>query len=108
MRAYNRDYRRKNNTAPIGPDYVVDKETGCWDWQKALDSDGYGTMVWKGRKLSAHRWFYLQHVGPVTDETLDHLCCNKKCVNPAHLEPCSFGENARRRWEREWEQEWSA
>jgi hypothetical protein len=56
-------------------------------------TDGYGTY----RGGYAHRFAYEDRVGPIPDGmTLDHVCRNRSCVNPDHLEPVSMGENTRR------------
>ena len=84
-----------SRTSPV--DYVVDA-AGCWIWQRSiLPRWGYG-MAWRdGRHVLAHRWFYEQVHGPVpTGYQLDHLCRNRACVNPAHLEVVTRRTNARR------------
>src|SRR4051812_37511182 len=70
-------------------EYIVDEATGCWVWQLATDTRGYGTTSFNGRRtVKAHIASYEKHVGPVPEGLeLDHLCRNKGCVNPAHLEP---------------------
>ena len=70
----------------------------CWVWTSAVDFGGYG-IFWIGSGVSrkAHRLAYESLVGTIPDGlTLDHLCRNRSCVNPDHLEPCTSGENARR------------
>ena len=83
---------------------VVVDESGCWIFTGAL-SEGYGT-IGRGRRgegnVRAHRVTYERLVGPVPEGLdLDHLCRNRACCNPAHLEPVTRSENARRgaRWD---------
>lgn len=76
-----------------------DPVTGCWNWTAAVDPQtGYGKFhVAPGEIANAHRYAYLLLAGNVPDDlTLDHLCRNRACVNPAHLEPVERGENVRR------------
>lgn len=70
---------------------------GCWIWSGRMDRDGYGRLDVAGRNVLAHRLSYEASVGPIPgDLTLDHLCRVTACVNPAHLEPVSRGENTMR------------
>lgn len=65
----------------------------CWEWKGCLRPDGYGAA----RNELAHRLVYRAVVGPIPDDmVLDHLCRNRLCVNPNHLEPVSNGENVLR------------
>ena len=82
-------------------DRVLVTET-CWLWTGATQTRGYGSVgVGNGRTALAHRVAYQQTVGPIPDGmTIDHVCENKVCVNPDHLEVVTRAENTRRAAER--------
>lgn len=71
---------------------------GCWPWLGCKNKHGYGNVNGKtyGTKM-AHRAVYEKLVGPIpANKELDHLCRNRACVNPTHLEPVDRKTNCRR------------
>lgn len=82
-------------------DTYVDKTDNCWLWTGSLTYDGYGIFRDNNRRTGAHRFAHEYHVGPIPEGLhIDHLCCVRNCVNPAHLEPVTPKENDRRARER--------
>jgi hypothetical protein len=74
----------------------VSKSEGCWTWTGAKHR-GYGRIYLLGRPLLVHRVAWEMLVGPIElGMTIDHLCANRECVNPSHLEVVSRDENTRR------------
>ena len=75
----------------------VHKVDECWEWTARLDRSGYGEFKVDGKKEKAHRWIYsvLNH-HLETEWVVDHLCRNRKCVRPEHLELVTSAENTRR------------
>ena len=75
----------------------VDKTDSCWNWTACCKPAGYGQFRYKSQMVFAHRYSYSVFVGNLIEGlTLDHLCSNRKCVNPEHLEQVTIGENVRR------------
>lgn len=77
-------------------DYKIDANTGCWEWQKAFQPNGY-----PAGKPKPHR-AYFQRANPGVDITgldIHHKCHNQRCVNPDHLEAVDHSFHLRRhRW----------
>jgi hypothetical protein len=71
--------------------------TQCWQMKGWHDKDGYAHFHKSKHKSKAHRISYEWHKGKIPDGlTIDHLCKNKGCVNPDHLEAVTTEENASR------------
>lgn len=84
----------------LWPKVEPEPMSGCWLWSGALDEKGYGRIGEGGRGgriLRAHRVVYEALVGPIPEGlTIDHLCRNRACVNPDHLEPVASKTNTMR------------
>lgn len=69
----------------------------CWQWTAYITHYGYGQMSHKAKPFKAHRVSFTWFVQAIPEGlVLDHLCRNRKCVNPAHLEITTIGENVMR------------
>ena len=84
----------------------VSKTETCWLWIGAVSKSGYGNFTKSSSgsrtsrtmiQIGPHRFAYELLVGPIpNDLNIDHLCMNKLCVNPDHLEPVTQKVNAER------------
>jgi hypothetical protein len=72
--------------------------TRCLEWTATRSNHGYGRFqLAPGKPVGSHRWFYEYLFGPVGDGLeMDHLCRNRACCNPVHLEPVTRSVNVRR------------
>lgn len=72
--------------------------TRCWQWMGGLSSGGYGAFYARQddgslRNVGAHRHACEDRHGPLGSLTADHLCRNRRCVNPDHLDPVTQADN---------------
>lgn len=69
--------------------YVREDAAGCWVWTRSLvTGTGYAQLTINKRRHNAHKVSYEAFVAEVPEGLhLDHLCRNRACVNPWHLEP---------------------
>lgn len=78
--------------------YIRFTPDGCWLWTGSTNGVGYGDFRARGKNhYYVHRWAYEEWAGPIPKGMdLDHLCRNRSCCNPAHLEPVTRRENLER------------
>lgn len=80
----------------------IEITNNCWNWTGKLDSDGYGLSqdlknIIGFKTNRAHRVaYYIAVKDLISGLTIDHLCRNRRCVNPAHLEEVTNVENVLR------------
>ena len=96
------DVRRNRNTpesvlARVDALVSIVPITGCWMWMQRISPQGYGLISVMMKTTTAHRVVYEAVRGRIQrGMELDHLCRNRWCVNPDHLEPVTHKENVAR------------
>jgi hypothetical protein len=78
----------------IAPRFVI-QDGSCWQWIGRQTPYGYGELRVSGKTRKAHRVMWELVGKPVTDDSLvlDHLCNNRLCVNPNHLQEVTVKQN---------------
>jgi hypothetical protein len=75
---------------------ITREDSGCWTWTGS-NTQGYGRFSLDGNAYATHRLLYETLVGYIPEGLeLDHLCFNRSCCNPIHLEPVTQRENSHR------------
>jgi hypothetical protein len=95
---------RRSRGPTIKPRHVIERLlekviiTGeCWTWTGSIDENGYGRIHTDTTPRKSYRVLFEHVIGEVPEGLeLDHLCRNRLCVNPFHLEPVTHRENMRR------------
>ena len=93
----------RDMTERIMANSYVDDTTGCWLWAGRRDRGGYAVMNMRvdgaHKSVRVHRLVMRELVGLKlrVNQLVNHLCCVRHCVNPAHLETTGHKGNARYR-----------
>ena len=76
---------------------IVDFPTQCWTYRACPEKDGYCRIGMNGKRYSIHRASYSYFKGQIPyGKEIDHLCRNRKCFNPSHLEAITHRTNVLR------------
>lgn len=88
-----------HNVRSADPDWALEDrgyDTPCWVWQRALGSNGYARKRVHRKNYGAHRWYYEAVHGPIPEgHHLHHLCEQRDCVNPDHLQSLTAADHLR-------------
>jgi hypothetical protein len=78
----------------------TDNVDECWEWGGHVPKGGYGNLVYKGKYYAAHRlvYSYFHPHEDISHSVIRHMCNNKSCCNPNHLQPGSHADNSRDYW----------
>ncbi len=82
------DGELSNVIAAVRQSVTIDPSTDCWNWERRL-RDGYAVARVGKREVSVHRLVMGEPAGPV----VHHVCANRRCVNPEHLQLVTQREN---------------
>ena len=75
--------------------YLIDPETGCWNWQRHKNEWGYGVLGVNGKSILAHRYVWQEKNGPIPSHMrVLHRCDNPACINQDHLFLGTLQDNA--------------
>jgi HNH endonuclease len=82
----NNQHCKKTTEERFNEKYIVNKLSGCWEWQAHCDKDGYGVFWFNNYPIQAHRFSFIWFIGDI-ESTMKtcHKCDNPCCVNPFHL-----------------------
>ena len=78
--------------------FIEDPSSGCWVWSAGLKGHGYAAYWEAGKQWRGHRYSYEKERGPIPKGlSAHHLCDNRKCVNPWHIELVTHADNCSRK-----------
>jgi hypothetical protein len=73
---------------------VAKTESECWLWLGPNNGNGYGTINVLGKQSYVHRLMFIYYKGEIPEgKEIDHLCRNRGCCNPEHMEAVTHREN---------------
>lgn len=88
---------RKVNDEAVFWSRVTEQPSGCWAWLGTIERGGYGMFRLSGVSVRAHRYAYELLIADIPDGlVIDHLCRNRACVNPWHMDPVTNEVNVMR------------
>ena len=96
------DFRREDVIAKVIERVRIPSDSDCWIWQGPCSGSGrgggYGRMHLNGQTVSVHRVVYTHYYGYIPGKKqIDHICGNRKCCNPRHLEMVTHKQNQKRK-----------
>jgi hypothetical protein len=95
MRKITREIPEINNIESFLSRIKINKESECWEWAGAFSTQRYGQFYIKSKAFYAHRISFsiFKKEKLSTDLMVDHVCMNRKCVNPDHLRQVTLEQN---------------